>query len=401
VRDSAEIDVAVLGGGIAGLWVLNRLRRLGFDALLFEKAALGSGQTLASQGIIHSGVKYAFDNVVRPQTQSLSSMPKIWMDCIAGTGEVDLRGADVLANNQLIFTTGGLTSQIASTVASRALRSAVHALERDEFPEIFHTSEFQGKVFRLQEPVLATKSLLAILCDRAATMGGGHPVALRARVKELRRQDASVAEIVFDDAQETRVRPRACVFTSGQGNEWFAEQLGLDKNKITQRRPLRMFLARGLPYRVYAHWLVPEYQPRVTITTHDWNGEPVWYIGGGVSEKAVGRSDAEALRMAHAEMAGVFPWLDWKRVQWAIHDVNRAEPSANKLLPGGATIRAVGNAALAWPTKLALAPALADQVLRWLEEQNISPSNKSTQLPLAPAEPGKYPWEEVREWIHL
>ena len=89
VREAAEIDVAIFGGGIAGLWLLNRLRTLGFDAALFEKTALGTGQTIASQGIIHSGVKYTFDGVNRPQTEALSSMPKIWMDCIEGRGEVE------------------------------------------------------------------------------------------------------------------------------------------------------------------------------------------------------------------------------------------------------------------------------------------------------------------------
>ena len=90
MSNAVELDVAVFGGGVAGLWLLNRLRALGFDAALFEKHALGHGQTIASQGIIHSGVKYAFDGVNRPQTEALSSMPKIWMNCIAGRGEVDL-----------------------------------------------------------------------------------------------------------------------------------------------------------------------------------------------------------------------------------------------------------------------------------------------------------------------
>jgi hypothetical protein len=81
--------------------------------------------------------------------------------------------------------------------------------------------------------------------------------------------------------------------------------------------------------------------------------------------------------------------------------VDRAEPHASKLLPTGPTLTTVGNAALAWPTKLALAPALSQQVLRWLEQQSISPSGKSTELPWALAEPGRYPWEEVREWIQL
>ena len=392
MRGAAEIDVAVFGGGIAGLWLLNRLRTLGFDALLFEKTALGSGQTIASQGIIHSGVKYTFDGVTRPQTEALSSMPKIWMDCIAGRGEVDLRGTEILAEHQLMFTTGGLLSRFAGAFATKALRSEVAALEREEFPEIFRTREFDGKVYRLDEPVLASRSVIAALREhlKNRTYIAGTP--------EFRREGTRVVEI---QVGASAIRPRACVFTSGAGNEVFAEELGLGKKNVTQRRPLRMFLARGLPHKLYAHCLVPEPKPRVTITTHDLNGENLWYLGGNIAEKAVGMDHRAALRWAHSEMTDLFPWLDWKTVRWAIHDVDRAEPAANKLLPSGPTLTTMGNAALAWPTKLALAPALAQQVLRWLEQQNISPSKKSTELPLPLAEPARYPWEEVREWIQL
>lgn len=391
MRDAADIDVAVFGGGIAGLWLLNRLRVLGFDALLFERTALGSGQTIASQGIIHSGVKYTFDGVMRPQTEALSSMPKIWLDCIAGHGEVDLRGTEILAGNQLMFTSGGLVNRIAGAFATKALRSDVNTLAPDEFPEIFREREFSGKVYRLEEPVLASRSAIVALQERMKK------VIYVAEPKEF-RPEADRTEINLGGPV---IRPRACVFTSGQGNEWFAKELGLDPAKVAQRRPLRMFLARGLPHKLYAHCLVPEPKPRVTITTHDLNGENVWYIGGNIAEKAVGMSEANSLRWAHSEMTSLFPWLDWPRVRWAIHDVDRAEPAANKLLPSGPTLTTVGNAALAWPTKLALAPALTQQTLRWLDERAVMPSNKSTELPLPLAEPARYPWEEVREWIQL
>ena len=48
-------DIVVFGGGIAGLWLLNRLRDEGYDAILLEADGLGAAQTLASQGIIHGG----------------------------------------------------------------------------------------------------------------------------------------------------------------------------------------------------------------------------------------------------------------------------------------------------------------------------------------------------------
>ncbi len=392
MREAVELDVAVFGGGIAGLWLLRRLRALGFNAALFEKNSLGTGQTIASQGIIHSGVKYTFDGVNRPQTEALSAMPKIWMDCIAGRGEVDLRGTEILAEHQLMFTTGGLLNRLTGALATKALRSDVATVERANWPAVFDAREFSGKIYRLEEPVLATKTVLAAL---------GKTNAHQANVKSIQRNGDRVTEIIFNDAVETRIAPRACLFTSGEGNEWFAGQLGLETARVAQRRPLRMFLARGLPHKLFAHCLVPEPKPRVTVTTHDLNGDNVWYIGGNLAEKAVGMSDAEALRWAHSEMTGLFPWLDWKKVQWAIHDVDRAEPLANKLLPTGPTLTTVGNAALAWPTKLALAPALTLQALRWLEQQGVTPSHRTTSLPLPAAEPARYPWEEVREWRTL
>ncbi len=385
-----ELDVAVFGGGIAGLWLLRRLRALGFNAALFERTSLGTGQTIASQGIIHSGVKYTFDGVNRPQTEALSSMPKIWTDCIAGRGEVDLRGTEILAEHQLMFTTGGLLNRLTGALATKAMRSDVNSVARSDWPTVFDAREFSGKIYRLEEPVLATKTVLAAL---------GKTDAHQATVKSIRRDGERVAEVVFTEG--TSISPRACVFTSGEGNEWFADQIGLAKERVAQRRPLRMFLARGLPHQLFAHCLVPEPKPRVTVTTHLLGIENIWYIGGNIAEKAVGMSDVEALRWAHSEMTDLFPWLDWKKVQWAIHDVDRAEPLANKLLPTGPTLTTVGNAALAWPTKLALAPALTLQALRWLEQQGVTPSHRTATLPLPAAKPARYPWEEVREWRRL
>jgi hypothetical protein len=316
-------------------------------------------------------------------------MPKIWMDCIEGRGEVDLRGTEILTHHQLMFTTGGLVNRIAGAVATKALRSDVSAVARGQWPKLFQEQQFSGTVYQLEELVLAARSVIAALRDR-------FPKSIyRAAVNRLDLESGKVREIQMADCA---VRARACVFTSGAGNEWFATQLGLDEKKVTQRRPLRMFLARGVPHRVYAHCLVPEPKPRVTITTHHLNGENVWYLGGNLAEKAVGMNDDEALRWARSEMASIFPWLDWKAIRFAIHDVDRAEPAASRLLPGGPTLTAVGNAALAWPAKLALAPALTQQALRWLEQLGVAPSGRVSELPLPLAEPAPSPWEETRAW---
>ena len=46
-------DLAIVGGGIAGLWTLHRALAAGYNAVLFEAADLGGIQSLASQGMIH------------------------------------------------------------------------------------------------------------------------------------------------------------------------------------------------------------------------------------------------------------------------------------------------------------------------------------------------------------
>ena len=41
-------DILIFGGGIAGLWLINRLNAAGYQCLLLETDTLGGDQTLAS-----------------------------------------------------------------------------------------------------------------------------------------------------------------------------------------------------------------------------------------------------------------------------------------------------------------------------------------------------------------
>lgn len=87
--DTYRCDILIVGGGIAGLWTANRLLQAGWNVLLLESSALGAAQTLASQGIMHSGVKYGIDGSNREIAQQLKTLPPRWMDCLAGKGEWD------------------------------------------------------------------------------------------------------------------------------------------------------------------------------------------------------------------------------------------------------------------------------------------------------------------------
>ena len=89
--DTLRPDIVIFGGGIAGLWLINRLNAAGYQCLLLESATLGGDQTLASQGIIHGGLKYALGGNLSNESEAISAMPDRWRAAMAGTDPVDLR----------------------------------------------------------------------------------------------------------------------------------------------------------------------------------------------------------------------------------------------------------------------------------------------------------------------
>ena len=90
MRGPLRLDVVIFGGGSAGLWLLDELRRGGYGALLLEAGRLGSGQTVASQGIIHGGLKYSLGGLLTPSASAVRDMPTMWRRCLAGERAPDL-----------------------------------------------------------------------------------------------------------------------------------------------------------------------------------------------------------------------------------------------------------------------------------------------------------------------
>ena len=96
-QQTVAVDVVIFGGGVAGLWLLARLRQANYNAILVEPEALGTGQTRYAQGIVHGGTKYALTGKLTASSEAVSQMPGIWCDCLQGHGEVDLREVKILS----------------------------------------------------------------------------------------------------------------------------------------------------------------------------------------------------------------------------------------------------------------------------------------------------------------
>ena len=387
-----HLDVAIFGGGIAGLWLLNRLRNRGYRASLFESDRLGAGQTRHAQGIIHGGTKYALTGKVSEAAQMVAGMPGRWRACLTGEGELDLRGARLLSDHQYLWSTRDIASRLAGFFASKLMRSRMAPLKAADYPALFRDPAFRGQVYRLDEPVLDVASLLEALAipHREAQV--------RYDPESLRLEAGETCRIRLPEGE---LEARRLVFAAGGGNRALLAKLARD-NPPMQLRPLQMVALRGELPDLYAHCLGASSKPRLTITSHrDASGRPVWYLGGQLAEEGVNRTPAEQIAAAQAELASLIPWHDFGACDWITLPVARAEVQAGGALPDDVFVQAEQGVITVWPTKLALAPEAASRVEALLARDGIQPDGG--ELPAAlrnlpRPEIAPLPWQEEERW---
>ncbi|MTI63682.1 FAD-dependent oxidoreductase [Methylophaga sp.] len=371
-RQLLTTDVVIIGAGIAGLWLHHRLNDLGFHALLLENGEIGRGQTLSSQGIIHGGSKYALNGILSKAAQVISSMPNRWKTCLQGQGEIDLSGVKKLTEHQLLWSRDRLSSKMVSFFASKALRSRMQPVKKENRPAIFADKAFRGALYQLDEPVLDVVSLL----DELVKPWQKRMLAV-SREAEYQWQPSTspVSSLLIGEQYE--IKAQHFVLTAGEGNEKLLQGLSQPQPEM-QRRPLQMVLCKSkqldkpLPV-IYAHSLGSGSKPIATISSHkDKQGNVVWYIGGNIAEEGVNKSHTQLVAEARALLADILPWVALPELEWATHAVNRAEPKQSSLTrPDSAFISSYDNLHVCWPTKLALAPDLADQMLAALESADL------------------------------
>ena len=124
-------DIVILGGGVAGLWLLDDLRRRRYRALLLEAGALGGVQTLASQGMIHGGIKYSLAGALSGASEAIAGMPAYWKRCLAGEATPDLRAARVLSEHFYLWSSRATGSRLTAFLASKAVRGRVERVARE------------------------------------------------------------------------------------------------------------------------------------------------------------------------------------------------------------------------------------------------------------------------------
>jgi len=397
---TVPLDLVIFGGGAAGLWLLDEAVRCGYRAALLEAHDLGSGQTIASQGIIHGGLKYTLAGLLTPSAEAIADMPLIWRRCLAGERQPDLSGTRIRAEFCHLWRTTSLSGMLGMVGARAGLRVTPAKLDQSQRPQPLR--QVRGLVARLDEQVIDPGSFLSVL-------------AARNRDRLLHIDDRSGLEFDCstpgqvelirllnpDTGEPIDLQPRWTVFTAGAGNETLLSHVDLEHDVFTQRRPLHMVMLRGELPELNGH-CVDGRNTRVTITSsHDSSDRRVWQLGGRVAEQGVAMEPAELIQHAHQELTEVLPDTDFSGVEWATYRADRAEPAAEGVRPDDAVVREHGNVMIAWPTKLALAPRLAELVLARLEAPaDTASANGTTPLPDDWPRPtiALPPWETTEQW---
>ncbi len=354
---SARIDVAIVGGGVTGLWTLALAVRRGLAAVLFERTSLGDGQTIASQGILHAGVKYALPGEAAREARALGEAARVWDACLSGHGEIDLQTVRILSTRTHLWTAPEAGARLAARGAAAVFRSSVRRLRGTEVPSAFASAPRGVEVYEADERVIEPADLV-----RALAAAGEERVC---QVDEARLEPAasdSWACVVRFGDEVVRVQAASVVLAAGDGNA--ALLAGITAADSTmQRRPLHQVMIDRAPVRVFGHCVGLSGVPRLTVTSASWQDRTVWYLGGGIAESGVDLSASEQVDRAKSELAACLPWLDLHEARWATLRIDRAEGRmAGRKRPESFIVRRFGNVSVVWPTKLALAPLAAAEV---------------------------------------
>lgn len=379
-----ELDVLIVGGGIAGLLTLDALHRRGCRVWLVERDRLGAGQTVWSQGILHGGLKYALGGTAGAAAKAVSEMPTRWLAMLGGEREPNLSSVQMRADACVVWAAPGMRSLAGLLGAKLALRTPPTAWPTESRPAAL--AGVRGQVLRVAEPVLEPRSLLGVLANMHETR------IFRGEVTRM-AADAESVDVACEDGP--RVRASHVVLTAGSGNAKLRELAGLPAG-VAQTRPLRMVLARG-PLPVLNGHCIRSTRPWLTITTVAGGGDTrTWQIGGQVAEHGTEQTEAETIQAAQRDILHAMPGLSLGGTTWATYLAPRSEQATNRGgRPDQFGLVQDGRVLTAWPTKLALAPLLADALAARLTGSR-EPLDIQAQWPTpAIATP---PWEEDRQW---
>ncbi len=393
-KTDIPLDCIIFGGGVAGLFTLDKCLSSGLRAVLLESKSLGTGQTIGSQGIIHGGLKYAITGGDSNSAIAIREMPLVWRRCLAGESSPDLTNVSLRSDYCYIWRTDSLRSKLGWIAAKLALRTRPIILDQDELPETFHG--INNTVARLDEQVIEPRSLLEVLSHKLdhhllQTVEGG--------VEVSRLDDGWLVQLLHPQSgKPLDLCCKKIILAAGSGNQQLREVFGLEPGK-TQERPLQMVMARGDLPTINGH-CIDGAKTRVTITTtQDYAGRAVWQIGGQLAEHGASQPSEELICYAAEELRAVLPNVQFEETEFTTYTTTRAEQKMRGNRPNDISILEENDVLTCWPTKLAFAPRLAEEVVNRIGNSVHDDEMDSKMFATWPSPTVALPpWETDQPW---
>ena len=388
-----KLDAVIFGGGVSGLWTLNSLKKAGYNVILLESNALGYDQTVTCQGIVHGGIKYSLAGKLTKSAINIRDMPGIWHKHILGQDYPNLSKLQIRAD--FCYLWGQRMWLLGSVFGLSVTPKKVHHTQK---PPLL--ASYKGDLYALGEQIISPASLLHELSAEHSN------IILKISMDHIEfsnTDNGGIKEITLynpENRQKLTIEPKTVILTAGAGNELLRKRMGFKEGKM-QRRPLHMVVVKGVSLPFFNGHYIEKAQPGVTVTSaKSRDGANVWLLGGQLAEKSLDWSSEKLITASLKSLNKIFPGIDFGKLQWATFKVDRAEADTQHCKkPDDVFVDRENNVITAWPTKMVLAPRLAERILEKIDKPSIQPDVSFQELedwpkPLIAPEP----WENA-EWI--
>lgn len=397
-----RLDAVIFGGSAAGLWLLDRLSRDGHHVVLLESGALGAGQTIGSQAILRVGRTSTAGSLANRTVKPLRELPNLWRDALLGRIVPNLTRTRLRSECCYLWQAESSEPEIVSVRSRLAPQIECDVLSIHERPAVL--AGVTGSVSRLPEQVICPASFLADLAgqyhDRILQIDAEQ--GLRFRLNSPGEVDA-IQLTSPADGSLLELKPRQVIFTAGSDNSRLRELVGLGVDALPSR-PLHMVLARGNLPELNGH-CTESGQIIMTVTSDvDDDGRTVWQVGGPLAESGLKLEPHAQTESAREQLARMLPSLDLRSIEWSTYRLDRAEGETRQNLRREAIqVFFAGNVTTGCPTKLVLAPLLAEEIADRASSPYITTLFDSTSLAGWPRpRAANLPWNEIdRDWWTL
>jgi len=390
MEDELDVDVVVVGGGVAGCWIGKTLAEAGYATAIVTVGGVGGGQTAHSHVYVHRGHLYRKEavNELRGEGSTLVS---------------DLRLASNLWDQWFAELAGnGAALDAAPTTGLFGFTSEADAADVEHGAWIpFGLKSAPVEVV----PALFTGSALtAFRAVDARCLEAGRLISTLLDSTEVPVIDGDTVELLMDDRRvvgvrargpgsRTAVRGRAAVFAAGAGNRQLLAALP-DATPAVRDRSSFMLVVSD-PSSAVLEPLSGVFNlsadDGLFLVSRQEPPTATWLLSDGRDPPAA----PDWLRYICAQFEAVFPgvWRARPDLQWGYYRAPKAEvvldEAFNRQVHSHVVLEVAGNVIACWPTKLTLAPLAAKDVLDLVDDllgssQHDHPSLERTDIRMAP-----------------